>query len=57
MHNRNSYVLIGVAAAATALASTAQAGGEAGRLELRDLGAKFVGYHDARARITARSTC
>ena len=44
MHNRNSYVLIGVAAAAAALASTAQAGGEAGKLEIRDIGAKFVGY-------------
>jgi pimeloyl-ACP methyl ester carboxylesterase len=35
---------MGAAAAATVLASTALAGGEAGKLELRDLGAKFVGY-------------
>src|SRR5262245_35741760 len=44
MHKGNSYLLIGVAAAATALASAAHAGGEAGKLELRDVGAKFVGY-------------
>jgi pimeloyl-ACP methyl ester carboxylesterase len=39
-----SYLRIGAAAAAVAVASTALAGGEAGKLELRDLGAKFVGY-------------
>jgi pimeloyl-ACP methyl ester carboxylesterase len=33
-----------VVAAAATLASTAFAGGEAGKLELRDLGARFVGY-------------
>ena len=44
MQAKNSYRLIGVAAAAAALASAAFAGGEAGKLELRDLGAKFVGY-------------
>ena len=44
MQAKNSYLLIGVAAAAAAFASTAFAGGEAGKLELRDLGAKFVGY-------------
>jgi pimeloyl-ACP methyl ester carboxylesterase len=44
MRNKFSYLLIGVAAAAAGVVSTAFAGGEAGRLELRDLGAKFVGY-------------
>jgi len=44
MRNGNSYLLLGVAAAATALASAANAGGEAGRLQLRDVGARFVGY-------------
>jgi pimeloyl-ACP methyl ester carboxylesterase len=33
-----------VAAVATVVASAAFAGGEAGKLELRDLGAKYVGY-------------
>ena len=42
MHYKKSSLLIGVAA--TAIASTVFAGGEAGKLELRDLGAKFVGY-------------
>jgi len=40
---RNSYVLIGALVAA-AFGSAALAGGEAGRLELRDLGARYVGY-------------
>ena len=44
MHKASSCLLIGVAAAATALASAAYAGGEAGKLQLRDVGAKFVGY-------------
>jgi pimeloyl-ACP methyl ester carboxylesterase len=44
MHKGKSYLCIGIAAAATALVFAAQAGGEAGKLELRDLGAKFVGY-------------
>ena len=44
MRNKNSYLAMGAAAAAVALASTAFAGGEAGKLELRDVGAKFVGY-------------
>jgi pimeloyl-ACP methyl ester carboxylesterase len=44
MPSPNSYVLSCLAAAATALAGTALAGGEAGKLELRDLGGKFVGY-------------
>ena len=43
MRNKNRRLLIGFAAA-TVLASPAFAGGEAGKLELRDLGAKFVGY-------------
>jgi len=44
MKNGSSYLLIGVAAAATAMVSAANAGGDAGKLELRDVGAKFVGY-------------
>lgn len=44
MRSRKSYLFIGVATVAAALASAAFAGGEAGRLEIRDLGAKFVGY-------------
>jgi pimeloyl-ACP methyl ester carboxylesterase len=44
MRNKNSCLAMGAAAAAVALASTAFAGGEAGKLELRDVGAKFVGY-------------
>jgi pimeloyl-ACP methyl ester carboxylesterase len=44
MNKANSCLLIGIAAAATALASAAYAGGEAGKLQLRDVGAKFVGY-------------
>lgn len=36
--------LVGVVTAATVLAATAFAGGEAGKLELRDLGARFVGH-------------
>ena len=43
MLNKSRPLLIG-AAAATVLASSAFAGGEAGKLELRDLGAKYVGY-------------
>ena len=39
-----TLVRIGVAAAGLGLASVAPAGGEAGKLELRDLGAKFVAY-------------
>ena len=44
MQAKNAYRLIGVASVAAAFASAAFAGGEAGKLELRDLGAKFVGY-------------
>jgi pimeloyl-ACP methyl ester carboxylesterase len=44
MPSPNPYVLSCLAAAVTALAGTALAGGEAGKLELRDLGSKFVGY-------------
>jgi pimeloyl-ACP methyl ester carboxylesterase len=44
MHSGKSFLQIGVAAAAAVLASAALAGGEAGKLELRDVGAKFVGY-------------
>jgi pimeloyl-ACP methyl ester carboxylesterase len=44
MQSPKSYVLSCVAAAATALTGAALAGGEAGKLELRDLGGKFVGY-------------
>ena len=39
-----SYFAVSIAAAAAAFAPQAFAGGEAGKLELRDLGAKFVGY-------------
>jgi pimeloyl-ACP methyl ester carboxylesterase len=44
MRNKNSFLVGGVAAAAAFCATAAFAGGEAGKLELRDLGAKFVGY-------------
>jgi pimeloyl-ACP methyl ester carboxylesterase len=44
MRDKNPFPVLGVAAAATMLASAAFAGGEAGKLELRDLGAKYVGY-------------
>ena len=44
MRSKNPYALISVAVAATAFGSTAFAGGEAGQLVLRDLGAKYVGY-------------
>jgi pimeloyl-ACP methyl ester carboxylesterase len=44
MRTRNSFVLGGVAMAAAAVAGAASAGGEAGELELRDLGAKYLGY-------------
>jgi pimeloyl-ACP methyl ester carboxylesterase len=45
MTNRTIYRLRGTALICTALASfTALAGGEAGRLNLRDLGARFVAY-------------
>jgi pimeloyl-ACP methyl ester carboxylesterase len=44
MKKASSLVRIGVAAVAASLASVAFAGGEAGKLELRDLGAKFVAY-------------
>ena len=44
MQKGKSCLLMGVAAAATVLASAANAGGEAGTLQLRDIGAKFVGY-------------
>ena len=44
MHRAKSCVCIGAALAATALTTAATAGGEAGELELRDVGAKFVGY-------------
>jgi len=44
MQIKKSYPKLGVVAAAVLCASAAFAGGEAGKLELRDLGAKFVGY-------------
>jgi pimeloyl-ACP methyl ester carboxylesterase len=44
MRSETSYWSIGLAAIATALAPAAFAGGEAGKLELRDLGAKYLGY-------------
>ena len=43
MFNKNAYGFVAAAVAAV-FASTAFAGGEAGPLALRDLGAKFVGY-------------
>jgi pimeloyl-ACP methyl ester carboxylesterase len=43
--NKLSHVLMGAAAGAAVVFGTAAfAGGEAGRLELRDVGARFVGY-------------
>ena len=57
MHHGNSYVLVGVAAAATALASAALAGGEAGKLELRDFGAQVRRLHDEERGQRLRSTC
>jgi pimeloyl-ACP methyl ester carboxylesterase len=44
MRSKNSYLSMGVAALAAAVASTAFAGGEAGKLELRDIGSRYVGY-------------
>jgi pimeloyl-ACP methyl ester carboxylesterase len=44
MRSETSYWSIGLATIATALAPAAFAGGEAGKLELRDLGAKYLGY-------------
>ena len=44
MFSKSSCAFVAAAVAATALASAAFAGGEAGPLALRDLGAKFVGY-------------
>ena len=44
MRNKNRYLVAAVASVATSLAGSALAGGEAGKLELRDLGAKFVGH-------------
>ena len=44
MQKGNPLVRIGVTAFALGLASVAIAGGEAGKLELRDLGGKFVAY-------------
>ena len=44
MQNGKSCLCVGAAVAATVLASAAFAGGEAGKLELRDLGGKFVAY-------------
>jgi pimeloyl-ACP methyl ester carboxylesterase len=44
MRRVKSCLCIGAAVAATTLAAAAMAGGEAGKLELRDVGAKFVGY-------------
>ena len=44
MQSKKSYLKLAVVSTATILASAAFAGGEAGKLELRDLGAKFVGY-------------
>jgi pimeloyl-ACP methyl ester carboxylesterase len=43
MRSKNRAFLLGLAAA-TVFAQAAFAGGEAGKLELRDLGARFVGY-------------
>lgn len=44
MRRKILYPWVSVAMAATAFASQAFAGGEAGQLVLRDLGARFVGY-------------
>jgi hypothetical protein len=44
MRKNNSYLSITALALAMMPAVTALAGGEAGKLELRDVGAKFVGY-------------
>ena len=44
MRNNKSYFCMSLAALATAFAAPALAGGEAGKLELRDFGGKFVGY-------------
>ncbi len=44
MQYGNSCLRIGVAVAATTLASVTFAGGEAGTLELRDVGGRFVAY-------------
>jgi len=44
MQNGKSCLFIGAAAAATVVASAAFAGGDAGKLELRDLGSKYVAY-------------
>jgi pimeloyl-ACP methyl ester carboxylesterase len=44
MPSKISQLSIGAAAVASLFASAAFAGGEAGKLELRDIGSKFVGY-------------
>ena len=44
MHFKIRNLLTGAALAATAMTGTALAGGEAGQLELRDVGGKFVGF-------------
>jgi pimeloyl-ACP methyl ester carboxylesterase len=44
MHKANLRLCLGAAVAAAAFASPAFGGGEAGRLELRDFGGRFVGY-------------
>ena len=44
MRSNNSYLCFSVAALATAIASPVLAGGEAGKIELRDFGGKFVGF-------------
>jgi pimeloyl-ACP methyl ester carboxylesterase len=44
MRTKSSYLFSGVAAVATVFTSAVFAGGEAGKLELRDLGAKYLGY-------------
>jgi pimeloyl-ACP methyl ester carboxylesterase len=44
MKSTKTYTAIGAALAASLAGSAAFAGGEAGRLTLRDLGAKYVGY-------------
>jgi pimeloyl-ACP methyl ester carboxylesterase len=44
MRIKSSFLAIGAATVASAVAASAFAGGEAGKLELRDLGAKFLGY-------------
>ena len=49
MRRKPSYLTIAAALAAAACSAAALAGGEAGKLELRDLGSRFVGYTTASA--------